>query len=49
MYERIVTKAGEVIWLRVGNPYGRHEIARWQFATWERSQTRSALKRGVEL
>lgn len=49
MYQRVVTKSGDILWMRVGQPYGRHEIARWQFATWERAQVRSALNRGVEL
>ena len=40
MYEKIVTKAGDILWIRTGDPYGRHEIARWQFATWERNWER---------
>lgn len=49
MYQRLVTKSGEVIWLRVGWAYGRHEIAMWEFATWERARMRSAYKKGIEL
>lgn len=49
MYERVVLKDGTVVWLKIGPRVTRHEIARMQFARWQTSRIRTALKNGVEL
>ena len=38
MYEKVVTKTKDILWLHTGDSYGRKEIARWQFANWELRQ-----------
>lgn len=39
MYQRITTKQGDVLFLKVaGEILGRHEIARIQFAKWDRKR-----------
>lgn len=49
MYTRVVTKDNKVIWIKTGQTVGRHEIARMEFARWQASRIRAALKKGIEL
>ncbi len=42
MYERLVTKSGDVLWHGAPKPkLGRHELARIEFEKWERKRNRS--------
>lgn len=45
MFHRLVTKSGDQIWYPSYAPsLGHHEVARLQFAAWERQERRKSLK-----
>lgn len=36
MFQKVVTKAGDILWLKVDGPIiGRRELARIEFSKWE--------------
>lgn len=50
MYEKVVTKSGDVLWMRIpGVPVNRQDIATMQERTHRQQKRREAYKLGIEL